>query len=134
MQRDEFERRKQEYEGIVLQTVRQILLDPQKQIDRPRTYTGKVWVDEVSLDTSEPEHEIVILFRDLYRPECRFGYRAPALEEPEILDEATSPYFNFTDAAECHATVVWANFEEEILAIDYGLPETCIPDEITWIP
>ena len=132
MQQSEFERRRREYEKVALQSLRQILLDPQIQINRPRTPTGKVWVDEVSLGTSESEHEVVVLFRDLYRPECRFGYRAPALEEPDILDRTAISYIK--DEAEWQATVVWANFDEEVLAIGYGLPETCASDEITWIP
>ena len=134
MSQDEFEHRRREYEKVVLQSIRQILLDPQKQIDRPRTDTGKVWVDEVSLDTSEPEHDIVILFRDLDRPECKFGFRMKALEALDVLDQASSPFFSLMDAAEIHAGVVWANFEEEIYAIGYGLPKTCASAEITWIP
>ena len=110
-----------------------MLLDPHKQSSRPRAETGKVWVDEIYLDTSQPEHDVVILFRDLDRPQCKFGFGAAAVEAPYVLDEASSPYLSFTDAAECHAGVLWANFEEEIYAVGCGLPKSCASDGITWI-
>jgi hypothetical protein len=54
----------------------------------------------------------VILLRDLKRPECLFGRRAPTVE-PTV--DHMDPQF--------WATVVWANLEEDLTAIGYGLPK-----------
>ena len=81
----------------------------------------RVRVESVELDISGKEHEVVILLRDPKRPDCLFGWRAPTIESD-------------TDFAypESWATVVWANLEEYILAIGYGLPRNCSNGGINW--
>lgn len=81
------------------------------------------------MDTSQLEHDVVILFRDRDRPQCKFGFGAAAVEAPYVLDEASSPYLSFTDAAECHAVVLWANFEEEITPLVAGC-RSCAPPTV----
>ena len=80
-----------------------------------------VRVESVELDVSRREHEVVILLRDLNRPGCLFGWRTPAIEpQADPMDP------------ELWTTVVWANLEEDLQAIGYGLPRSCSPGVITW--
>ena len=88
-----------------------------------------VEIEEIRLDASAREHEVVVLLRDLKRPECLFGWRAPAVE-PGVFENGL--YKNTKDAAESHAMVLSVNLEEDILAIGYGLPKDCSPSDITW--
>lgn len=118
MQRDE-------YEQTVLRELRRILLNPNKQTKR-RDDGGlgeKIRVDEVRLDTSEPEHNVGILFRDLDRPECLFRFAMQAIEwhEPRYDLRPLEP--------EIWTKIVWANFQERI--VSPPLPEGCSPGEIT---
>ncbi len=91
-----------EYERLVLQELRRILMAPGGQAEnlerRGETHKG-VRVEEVRLDDSGPEREIVVLFRDPGRPECLFGYRIEALETPDILHEGNNPYLDPASAA-----------------------------------
>ena len=83
-----------EYERVVLEELHRILIDPGSQaanLARRGETHGGVRVDRVYLDESGPEHEIAILFRDLDRPGCPFGYRIEAIETPDVLNEATNP-------------------------------------------
>jgi hypothetical protein len=93
----------------------------------------RVRVQEVRLDTTGPEHQVVFLFRDLGRPECLFGYRAPALEDAGVLNARTSTYPHWKDAARVYAEGLFFNLEEELYALGYGLPGECSPDCIPWI-
>ncbi len=125
-----------EYERIVLQELRHILMHPAGQAEnlkrRGATHEG-VRVEGVRLDESGPEHEIVVLFRDLGRPGCLFGYRIEALETPDVLHERSNPYRNPASAPRAWAENVWALFEEEVFASGYGLPKDCSPEGIMWI-
>jgi hypothetical protein len=113
-----------EYEQTVLRKLRRILLNPNKQT-RGREDGGlgeKIRVEEVRLDTSEPEHKVVILFRDLDHPECLFGFDMEAIEWHEPGYD-----LRFLDP-EIWTTIVWANFQERI--VSQPLPEGCSPGEI----
>ena len=91
-----------EYERIVLRELRHILMEPGGQtesLERPTATHGGVRVEEVRLDASGPEHEIVLLFRDLARSRCLFGYRIEALEAPDVLHERSNPYPDLVSAA-----------------------------------
>jgi hypothetical protein len=71
-----------EYEQTVLREPRRIVPNPNELAGR-REDGGlgeKIRVEEVWLDTSEPDHKVVILFRDLDRPECPFGFDMEAIE------------------------------------------------------
>jgi hypothetical protein len=88
-------------------------------------------VEEVRLDNSAPEHEAVVLLRDLRRPECLFGWRAPAVE-PDVFENDLYVHCSVKDAAETHAMVVSVNLEED-LTLMYALrSKTCTPGQITW--
>lgn len=81
----------------------------------------RVRVESLEIDRSGGGHEAVILLRDLKRPECLFGRRAPTVEP--MVDHMDPQFW---------ATVVWANLEEDLTAIGYGLPKQCSLVEITW--
>lgn len=138
---DEIESQRSEYERFFFTELRR-LLDPDLMVSVQdanglrRVTRGKVSylyqvikIEEIRLDTSAPEHEVVVLLRDLERPECLFGWRAPAVE-PGIFENFW--YKNIKDAAESHALVVSVNLEEEVLAIGYGLPKNCSTEVINW--
>ena len=89
-----------EYERIVLGEFRQILMAPGGQtenLERPGATHGGVRVEKVRLDAQE--HEIVVLFRDLARPQCLLGYRIEIPKTPDVLHERTNPYPDLVSAA-----------------------------------
>ncbi len=90
-----------------------------------------VRVESVDLDVSGEDHEIVILMRDLKRPECVFGRRQPAVE-PGDFEETLRHFDSLRDAAEICVTISWAGIEGDIQAIGYGLPKECTPGVINW--
>ncbi len=62
----------------------------------------------------------MILFRDLDRPECLFGFTwgpVGIIEDDEYFE----------------AVVCWANFDEMLYAAGHGLPKECSPEGINWI-
>lgn len=133
--------RREEYERIALAELRRVL-DPDLMIlvqdanGLRRTTKGEakylyrvIEIEEIRLDPSAREHEVVVLLRDLKRPECLFGWRAPAVESGVFENNC---YKNVKDAAESHAFVLSINLEEYVLAIDHGLPKYCSPGTVTW--
>ena len=130
------EHERAEYERMVLEVLLRILIEPGSQAAnlalRGETHGG-VRVERVYLDESGPEHEIAILFRDLGRPECLFGYRIEAVETLDVLNEATSHHTDLYSAAQMWAENVWVLFEEEVFAAGCGLPRGCSPGGITWM-
>jgi len=92
-----------EFERVALGELHRILIEPGSQAAnlalRGETHGG-VRVERIYLDESGPEHEIAILFRDLDRLECLFGYGIEAVETPDVLNEKTSPYTDLTLAAQ----------------------------------
>ncbi len=111
---------KAEYEQQVLQKVQRSLADDESLKQR-------ITVEEVRLETSStPPSMIVILYRDLKRPECLFGWRREAVEPTRPEEEP------FIIGPGIHATIVSANFEEYIEGTPYGLPEDRSPDTINW--
>ena len=120
----------------MLDGLHRILIEPGSQVAnlacRGETHDG-VRVERIYLDESGPEHEIAILFRDLGRPDCLFGFRIEAVEDPDELGEATSHHTDLTSAAQMWAGIVWALFEEEVFASGCGLPRNCSREAITWI-
>lgn len=89
----------------------------------------RVEIEEIRLDDSGPESEAVVLMRDRTRPECLFGWKAPAWAG---MSGQIGPNVSLKDAAEMDATVAWANLDEDVLAIGYGFPKDCSPTGITW--
>jgi hypothetical protein len=66
---------------------------------------------------SDGQAVIIVLYRDLRRPECLFGWsrEAQEAEEPEIW-----------------TTIVWANFHEHVIGSPYGLPAECRKEGNMW--
>jgi hypothetical protein len=97
----------------------------------------RILVDEVRLEADGSEDDwVVILFREVRRPQCIFGFRTLAREPtpPGALEwqgkvwddpEGTGPQVD--------ADMIVASLREEIEAADIGLPENCDPTSITWI-
>ncbi len=124
-----------EHERVSLQELRHIIGEPGGQaenLERPGTTHGGVRVEEVRLDASKPEHEVVVLFRDLARPRCLFGHRIEALETPDVLHERSNPYPDLASAARGWAGVAWVLFEEGVFS-GYGLPGDCSAKGVTWM-
>jgi hypothetical protein len=109
-----------EYQARVLGELRWRLLDSDgraKTLDREGT-GSRVVVEEVRLGDPSDGGMVVVLYRDLRRPECLFGWRMEAME-PE-------------DETEIWATIVWANFLEHVIGTPHGLPAECSGKGITW--
>jgi hypothetical protein len=77
-------------------------------------------IESVELDASGPEHEFVIVVRDLERPGCLFERREPAFD-PDFFHEDATVYAGW----------IHTHLEEDIEAIGYGLPQECSPGETT---
>jgi hypothetical protein len=117
------------YEQRVLAWVRQVLLvnDPQVgQGDR------RVTIDDVRLEQKQAsDQEVIILFREVRRPQCIFGFRAVAHEPtPQFMSDGRLGDVNDPEG---WAAVIYANFRERIEALDMGLPEQCSEQGITWV-
>jgi hypothetical protein len=70
----------------------------------------------------DPEHgiHIAVLFSDPARPECRFGWRWAWTEKLKAAE------------LQFAAATLAVNLEEDILSENYGLPEDCAADGVTW--
>ena len=109
-----------EYQARMLGELRRRLLDPDgraKTLDREGT-GSRVVVEEVRPEGPSGEGMVAVLYRDLRRPECLFGWRIEAME-PE-------------DEPDIWATIVWANFLEHVTGTPHGLPAGCSEEGITW--
>ena len=125
-----------EYERAVLEGLHRPLIEPGSQaanLARRGETHGGARVERVYLDESGPEHEIAILFRNLDRPDCLFGYRRGAVETSDVLHESTNPYTDLSSAAQVWAENVWVLLEEEVFAVGCGLPRGCSSEAVTWI-
>lgn len=141
---DEIDSRRDEYERFYIAELRRLLdLDEpvvevwSKEEGYARLKKGEVhtWkgiaVEEVRLDTSVPEHETVVLLRDLRRPQCLFGWRAPALE-PGAFGEDWTWGSRVKDAAESYAMIISINLEEDLSLTNFPRRRACSPSTITW--
>lgn len=90
-----------------------------------------VRVESIELDVSGQEHEVVILLRDLKRPGCIFGRRAPAVE-PGVFEDDLYGFETVKDAAGIYALITWTGLEGSLFATGHSLPEHCSPGAITW--
>ena len=143
---DRVEHQRREYERFFLAELRRLLdLDAPVEVWSKEQGYAKVrrgelciWkgigVEEVRLDTSGPEHEAVVLLRELKRPECLFGWRAPTVE-PSFFEEEQirSAHRSIKDAAEIHAMVMSANLEEDLCLTNFPQGRACSPGEISWL-
>jgi hypothetical protein len=115
------------YERRVLEEIRDLLLEPDGRTKaHPVGYLGnRVEVDEVRLGDprSEGPREVVLVYRDLWRPQRPLGWRASvgcASDGESAMEPAME------------ATVLWANFMEHVEASPAGLPRGRSPEGITW--
>jgi hypothetical protein len=114
------EMERSEYQAQVVGELRRLLLDPDgrpKPLGREGT-ASRVVVEEVSVKDFSDGGAVVVLYRDLRRPECLFGWCMEALE-PEVEPDIWT-------------TIVWANFQEHVIGTPYGLPAGCSDEGITW--
>lgn len=117
-----------EYERQVVEGLQKLLLGPDGQAKQLASEgTGvRVVVEEVRLDTSSAVGSAaVVLYRDLERPKCLFGWRMEAMAPTSGGD----PY---RPDPEIWTTVLWANFGEHVIGTPYGLPGDCSSEGITW--
>jgi hypothetical protein len=68
-----------------------------------------VVVESIRLNVSGPEHEVVVLLRDLTRPECLFGWRAPVVAPEDGESFEPAPHYGLHNAAEMPAMIVAVN-------------------------
>jgi hypothetical protein len=75
----------------------------------------------------------MILFRDLNRSECLFGFNMEAVEWGQLTgpDGALTFYGALEDAAQIWTTIVWANFGERVMS--QPLLGECSSGGITWV-
>lgn len=123
------------YEEKVLTWLQTMLIDHDPQIGPGKR---RIVIEEVRLEAGDSEENVstVILFREVHRPQCLFGFRTPVREptpsgasqwQKDLWDdpEGTGPQ---TDA-----DMIVARLRESIEAADIGLPMNCDPRDITWI-
>ena len=60
---------------------------------------------------------MVVLLRDLTRPECLFRWSAPAVDPQHDKFFEPAPRYCLKEAAEIHAMIVAVNLEKDLLAI-----------------
>ena len=142
---DEIDGRREEYERFFIAELRRLLdLDDPvvevwskeggyARVKKGEMHTWKgVAVEEVRLDTSVPEHEAVVLLRDLRRPERLFGWRAPAFEPGAFGEDWAWSSSRVKDAAEIYAVILSANLEEDLSLTNFPRRRACSPGTITW--
>lgn len=123
---------REEYERRVLQTLRNELLGGESSVERD----GRIKIEDVRLDTSGPLHSVHILFRDLGRSRCLFGYWAGAVEDEETSSAdpiMLDPQEGYWGPEEWASTIIVTHFEEQLAAVNLGLPPECDPGGITWV-
>jgi hypothetical protein len=74
---------------------------------------------EVAEDAENGIH-IAVRFSDPARPGCSFGWRWAWTERPKADEVAFA------------AATLAVNLEEDIVSENYGLPEDCAEDGVTW--
>ena len=123
------------YEQKVLAWLHITLIEHDPQIGSGKR---RIVVEEVRLEAGEPEEgdSVVILSREVRRPQCLFGFRTYAREpsppgafewQRNIWDDPEG------EGPQVDADMIAARLREEVEAADIGLPEKCDPTGITWI-
>ena len=122
---------REEYERRVLAALRKELLEGSPLIEQE----GRIRMEGVRLDTSGWPHQVHLLFREAARPACLFGFRAPAVEDEESLVEpiVLDPEEGGWGPEGYAGTIIVTHFEEQVLAVNLGLPPGCAPEGVTWV-
>lgn len=120
------------YEELVRDALQRMLRE--RQIGHA---SKRILVEDVHLEAGgQYGDEVVVLFREVGRPHCLFGYRREAYEPPPAdqpdwkWDESNDPQGEGPQVA---ADMIFAHLQERVEASDMGLPEDCNPNSITWI-
>jgi hypothetical protein len=96
--------------------------------------TKGITIEEVRIETNDADYDLVVLFREDARPECMLGRRWSNIWAMELGDEKDlSVRISDEEAVEGFVTLFIVNLDEEIEAVDLGLPSECDPDSVTWI-
>lgn len=93
-----------------------------------------ITVTDVYIEHGQEEDCVVILFQDLSRPQCLFGFSMPAYEIEAEHGKLDAPVGWTNDPALVWADMIAAYLAEYVGAADMGLPEECSTTSITWIP
>ena len=123
---------REEYERRVLAALRKELLEGSPLIEQE----GRIKMEDVRLETSGSPHQVHLLFREAARPACLFGFRAPAVEDEEESSKDPmmfDPGEGYWGPEEWASTIVVTLFEEQVEAIDLGLPPDCDPEGVAWV-
>lgn len=86
-----------------------------------RSREGDVSDVNVSIEGEPGAAEFAVTFKHRDRPGCVFGSHFAMGDVVDGPDDEPS------------ATIVWANLDEDIDAVGYGLPTNCRPDEVIWL-
>jgi len=108
-----------DYHRHVLSELRQLLLGPHGR-PKPLGNEGteeRVVVEDVRMENYPAGEIVIVLYRELLRPECLFGWSMETQEAEE---------------KEIWTRIVWANFLEHVIGSTHGLPAECSKEGITW--
>jgi hypothetical protein len=123
---------REEYERRVLATLRKELLEGSSLVERE----GRIKMEDVRLDTSDSPHQVHVLFREVARPACLFGFRTSVVEDEEesLVDPIVlDPEEGYWGPEEWAGTMIVTHFEEQVEALGLGLPPDCDPEGVTWV-
>jgi hypothetical protein len=123
------------YEQKVLAWLHTLLIEHDPHIGSGKR---RIVVEEVRLEAVEPEagDSVVILFREIRRPQCLFGFLTRARESstPGAFEWQRNVWDNPEgEGPQVDADMIAARLREEVEAADIGLPEKCDATGITWI-
>ena len=123
---------REEYERRVFATLRKELLESSPLIE----IEGRFRMEDVRLETSGSPHQVHLLFREVARPACLFGFRASAVEDEE--ESSADPIVLYPEEGYWGpegwaGIIVVTHFEEQVLAVNLGLPPECDPECVIWV-
>ena len=84
-----------------------------------------VWVEEVRLEGSYPDTTGVIILRDDQQPGCRFAWRLGQLWDWREFEDVRGA------DPDDHASWIEMSLDEDVEAVNYGIPIRCLEDELT---
>lgn len=125
---EEQQRQLEEYKRKVLSSLRKWLIEDTGRFPAGSAY--EVTIEDLRLERTASGDHVIILFREASRPGCLFGFGTFAVEPK---DSSGAPFDSDPKYAEMWASIVLANFEEELCAEGRGLPDECDPESIAWI-
>jgi hypothetical protein len=85
-----------------------------------------VWVEEVRMEGSYPDTTGAIILRDDRQPGCRFAWSLGELWDWRAFGDAGA------DPDE-QASWIEMNLDEDVEAVNYGIPIRCIEGELTFV-